>query len=67
MRDVTVHKVCAIHGASVMGGLHKYMHSHVFMCLLIHLWPQMKLEMLLDMCVHVSYLFKMRNGRLPPV
>lgn len=49
------------------GGMHKYMHSHVFMCLLIHLRPCVKLEMLLDMRVHVSYLFKMWNGRLPPV
>lgn len=43
------------------------MHCHVFMCLLIYFWPQSKLEMLLDVCVHVPYLFKMRNERLPPV
>lgn len=49
------------------GGMHKYMHSHVFMCLVIHVWPQMKSEMLLDVCVHVPYLFKMLNGGLPPV
>ena len=45
--------VCDVHGISVTGGMHKYMHSHVFTCLLIHLWPRLKLEMDSWTCVCV--------------
>ena len=49
------------------GGMHIYTHFHVFICLVIYLCPQIKLEMFLDVCVHVAYLIKMLKGSLPPV